>query len=50
MKVVVTLFLGREDVLLYGSGFRHCEKNYVVIRRSNLKIFDEIATSLRPSQ
>ncbi|WP_175265545.1 hypothetical protein [Rickettsia felis] len=32
---------------------RHCEKNYVVIRRSNLRsfiLFHEIAASLRSSQ
>ncbi|MFP3011842.1 MAG: hypothetical protein ACEY3D_02380 [Rickettsia sp.] len=46
--------------MLRGSVFRHCEKNYVVIRRSNLVknsdlqnffyYFFWIATSLRSSQ
>ncbi|WP_269077809.1 hypothetical protein [Rickettsia felis] len=26
--------------------YRHCKENYIVIRRSNLRIFDEIATQV----
>ncbi|WP_156144420.1 hypothetical protein [Rickettsia felis] len=38
------------EIRIVGGSNCHCEKNYIVIRRSNLRRFDEIAAKLRSSQ